>query len=163
VNPRIQHCTITDVRGNGVIGTDQARGTLQDCRLDRIDKPAVALDKQSVTALLGCTIADCAEVGVYVTGGPRPTVHGPTLTPPPPRRGAPACCSTAAPIRWYAGCGSAAPAATACTCWARRRARSPTARSPRTGTPASGSPTAATRRCAAAWSGTARRPRSRSP
>ncbi|MBZ9640926.1 AAA family ATPase, partial [Streptomyces sp. PSKA30] len=66
----VRGCTIRDARGNGVLASGSAQGSVEDCDISSTDKPAVALEENSTTRVLRTVVHD-TSTGVQVSSAAR--------------------------------------------------------------------------------------------
>ncbi|WP_405689310.1 right-handed parallel beta-helix repeat-containing protein [Streptomyces sp. NBC_00057] len=105
-DPLLRRCRTARTKGPGLLVSDRARGTFEDCRLDSAEDAALHVRGSASPVLIGLTVRDCARTGVLLeeesvaeAGPPRSARRG--------QHGRPD--NAAAPTRWCAGPGSAAP------------------------------------------------------
>ncbi|MFI6078710.1 AAA family ATPase [Actinoplanes sp. NPDC051343] len=68
-DPILRACTITDVRGVGLLVIRGGRGLLERCDLSGVDGPAVAVEEDGAVRLANVLIHDTPGPGVLVAGG----------------------------------------------------------------------------------------------
>ncbi|MEV5542565.1 right-handed parallel beta-helix repeat-containing protein [Saccharopolyspora shandongensis] len=77
--PTIRRCVLRDSRGNGICANAESRGTVEDCQISRTDKPAIALEGSSSTAISNTSVKDVA-IGAYLNSTGRPTLRDCSIT-----------------------------------------------------------------------------------
>ncbi|MBZ9640892.1 AAA family ATPase, partial [Streptomyces sp. PSKA30] len=62
----VRGCSIRDARGNGVLASGSAQGSVEDCDISSTDKPAIALEEQCTTRVLRTVVHD-TSTGVQLS------------------------------------------------------------------------------------------------
>ncbi|MER7699784.1 MULTISPECIES: right-handed parallel beta-helix repeat-containing protein [unclassified Streptomyces] len=65
-DPVLRRCRTSRTRGSGLLVTDRARGTFEDCWVDTARGPALKVNGASSPALTGLTVRDCDEAGLLL-------------------------------------------------------------------------------------------------
>ncbi|MYY19592.1 MULTISPECIES: right-handed parallel beta-helix repeat-containing protein [unclassified Streptomyces] len=65
-DPVLRRCRTSRTRGGGVLVTDRARGTFEDCWVDTAQGAALKVNGASSPALTGLTVRDCEATGLLL-------------------------------------------------------------------------------------------------
>ncbi|MFE6904517.1 right-handed parallel beta-helix repeat-containing protein [Streptomyces sp. NPDC057717] len=65
-DPLLRRCRTTRTRGHGLLVTDLARGTFEDCWLEAAQAPALRVAGSASPVLVGLTVRDSAEIAVLL-------------------------------------------------------------------------------------------------
>ncbi|MFD4987766.1 right-handed parallel beta-helix repeat-containing protein [Streptomyces sp. NPDC058374] len=65
-DPVLRRCRVSRSRGHGLVVTDRARGTFEDCWIDAAQDAALRVAGAASPALTGLTVRDCAETGLLL-------------------------------------------------------------------------------------------------
>ncbi|MGY0021404.1 right-handed parallel beta-helix repeat-containing protein [Streptomyces sp. YJ-C3] len=65
-DPVLRRCRTSRTRGSGLLVTDRARGSFEDCWIDTAQGPALKVNGAASPALTGLTVRDCEETGLLL-------------------------------------------------------------------------------------------------